>query len=890
MRNKKKMLLSVALSTALAFTCVPNAPVLVVKADSQSQTDVDAEVSLVDMPIYEQSLLNYIGDVTFDGDVSTIEVTKDVYDRIVTTEKNDKTIDNKYSFYTSNKEWAITLTAKNKVATLCSYCYKGPGTNMTYELPDTLTSYYITKKNIEYVEEDGKEKTPVYKIYVAKETDYITNIGTAFSGENNVSNSTNTALNLVLPKRVTTIENSAFEDNTKLVALSFKGGIQSIGNKAFKGCTRLQNLDLTALFDNVSNNTIPDYCFYQCNSLENITIPNTVLNIGEYAFYQCDKVESVIVPRRIKSIGKGAFSMCSTLRYLYIQNDYQDCSDIVEENEQNKLIINELDAPYTAVKGSTLHVGDYVYGQGTYSVVGDVDLNIDTVKITRNGEDVPFTEYISGINGYDVKAVSFKVSEKGVYKVLAEDELGNKMTVNFVYNADVQDDTAPVIQLKGTGKDGYYSNPVVYFEDNETAIATATLNGETIKNNYPITENGEYTLKVSDIAGNAVTKTFTVDNVIPEIDGITNNKVTGKDVTLKISDDVSGVDMITVNGEKKGITSEMTFTQSGSYNVKVADVAGNETEVSFVIDKEGPTVANISVDKYYNYPVIIKTKSISGITSINVEYKDPSGSAKEYAINDGDVLSEDGNYNVVVTDVLGSKREYSFVIDKIAPTFVNASDGKYYNVGQKIVVKDTNLDQVLVNKADAGDNFEITENTNTYKVEASDKAGNKMTSIISKNVKKDSFVGVRKNGIYTTPVKLTYKNKNTVVRFSVDGKKISIKKMKKGYKISKNGTHVAKMTVNIPTKKKKKTIMKKKVITTKFVIDNKAPVVEVQHNTENNVHTVNGIVSDNATSIDKVYLDNELLNANAFSCSEPGKHIVVAIDKAGNSMVYTFVI
>lgn len=56
--------------------------------------------------------------------------------------------------------------------------------------------------------------------------------------------------------------------------------------------------------------------FYYCKNLSNIDIPRNVINIGVEAFYSCDNIEKVIIPDKVKSIGKDAFYGCEKLQSL----------------------------------------------------------------------------------------------------------------------------------------------------------------------------------------------------------------------------------------------------------------------------------------------------------------------------------------------------------------------------------------------------------------------------------------------------------------------------------------------------------------------------------------------------------------------------------------------
>ena len=84
--------------------------------------------------------------------------------------------------------------------------------------------------------------------------------------------------------------------------------VTSIGDRAFYGCTSLNNI------------TIPEgvtsfgyAAFTRCTSLTNITIPDSVTSIGERAFDSCKNLTSVTIGNSINSIGENALYRCNNL-------------------------------------------------------------------------------------------------------------------------------------------------------------------------------------------------------------------------------------------------------------------------------------------------------------------------------------------------------------------------------------------------------------------------------------------------------------------------------------------------------------------------------------------------------------------------------------------------
>lgn len=65
---------------------------------------------------------------------------------------------------------------------------------------------------------------------------------------------------------------------------------------------------------------IGDKAFFRCDSLVNITIPNSVASIGYQAFYGCSALASAVIPNSVTTIGNEAFAGCNSLTDLYIED------------------------------------------------------------------------------------------------------------------------------------------------------------------------------------------------------------------------------------------------------------------------------------------------------------------------------------------------------------------------------------------------------------------------------------------------------------------------------------------------------------------------------------------------------------------------------------------
>lgn len=132
-------------------------------------------------------------------------------------------------------------------------------------------------------------------------------------------------------KNTKTISSGAFSANTALSAVTFSV-VETIGEKAFSGCTSLSLIDWgCCLNDGYSRTgrqssllkTISADAFSNCSSLHYLNLPNSLQTIGERAFYRpTDNYDytPVTINSSVTSIGKDAFKGISNFRMKWTVN------------------------------------------------------------------------------------------------------------------------------------------------------------------------------------------------------------------------------------------------------------------------------------------------------------------------------------------------------------------------------------------------------------------------------------------------------------------------------------------------------------------------------------------------------------------------------------------
>ena len=140
---------------------------------------------------------------------------------------------------------------------------------------------------------------------------------------------------IVIGDEVVSIENSAFERFTGLVAITIGNSLMSIGKKAFDSCS----------------------------GLTSFTIPNSVTSIGDYAFHDCDNLNSITIPKSVTSIGNFAFSRCSGFTSINVESgnttyDSRNNCNAIIETATNTLLNG---CKNTVIPNSVTSIGPYAF-------------------------------------------------------------------------------------------------------------------------------------------------------------------------------------------------------------------------------------------------------------------------------------------------------------------------------------------------------------------------------------------------------------------------------------------------------------------------------------------------------------------------------------------------
>ena len=280
----------------------------------------------------------------------------------------------------SGCERLTDITLGNSVRSIGAFAFSGCYSLGTVAIPSSVTSI------AENAFENCDSLTGVYVTDLAKwcEISFETTRSNPLHYAKNLYLNGELITALILPNGLTGISDYAFSGGACLLSITIPESIKSIDESAFIGCSKLievvnrSELNITAgsesngyvgyfakevhngeskiikegdylfyTYDGVSylmgyagtdtSITLPEsyngrayeiyeYSFFNCNNLNDVTIPNGLTKIGDHAFSSCG-MTSIVIPESVKSIGSYAFTGCSRLTEINIPKSITSISD-----------------------------------------------------------------------------------------------------------------------------------------------------------------------------------------------------------------------------------------------------------------------------------------------------------------------------------------------------------------------------------------------------------------------------------------------------------------------------------------------------------------------------------------------------------------------------------
>lgn len=180
---------------------------------------------------------------------------------------------------------------------------------------------------------------------------------------------------VVVESGVTSIGNCAFRGCSKVRKVTLPDTVTKIGEDSFFYCKALLSIEIP-----YGVKTIPSGAFYSCTSLEYVYLPSTVQSFGTAAFGSCSSLEYFIIPDGVRMIPRDMFAECSGLEYVqipisvteidhYAFNECGNLSDIYYTGTQTQFLNINIDPDHNeCITYATIHYtseapcSNHIYG------------------------------------------------------------------------------------------------------------------------------------------------------------------------------------------------------------------------------------------------------------------------------------------------------------------------------------------------------------------------------------------------------------------------------------------------------------------------------------------------------------------------------------------------
>lgn len=247
-----------------------------------------------------------------------------------------------------------------------------------------------------------------------------------------------------------------------------KDGTKTIANAAFSNRESLENITIpnSVVF-------IGQYGFYKCSSLINVTIPDSVLSIDYRAFGSCASLENVVIGAGVTYIEEGAFRSCKSLKNIEVSKDnssFTSVDGVLFNKDKTKL----LKYP-TGSSNTTYTVPDSVTTIGYRAF--DYSASLESIVI---GTGVTHISENAFKNCTALKDVYYKGTQEQWNQVVIETEgTFENVNIHYNYSDDTNDDSAIGVEPGNTEIPGASDNTPVAIPDTDStsiiSIAAAVL-------------------------------------------------------------------------------------------------------------------------------------------------------------------------------------------------------------------------------------------------------------------------------------------------------------------------------------------------------------------------------------------------------------------------------
>ena len=128
--------------------------------------------------------------------------------------------------------------------------------------------------------------------------------------------------------------------------------------------SNIQTLETVSLPDSLKK--IDDCAFWDCSNLKSIDIPKNVTEIGDSAFVCCSSIEEIEIPEKVETIGSGAFAGMGSLTSAMIPAAVKTIGYNLFSNCDNLISIKIAGSPVISPDPENEYQSDENIGMATY--------------------------------------------------------------------------------------------------------------------------------------------------------------------------------------------------------------------------------------------------------------------------------------------------------------------------------------------------------------------------------------------------------------------------------------------------------------------------------------------------------------------------------------------
>ena len=428
------------------------------------------------------------------------------------------------------------------------------------------------------------------------------------------------------------------------------------------------------------------------------------------------------------------------------------------------------------------------------------------------------------------------------------------------------------VEPNGTTGSNVYANWET--NDDEQYAACYTLNGITkeYKSGQVLSNEGDYTITLSDEIGNQTTVKFSIDKSIDFVIADAQGKQYKVEEIRYINFDIRLINKenlsISITKETQDFDYEfgLMITDEGTYVVRLFDEYGNSYFFTFEIDKTPPKATLYEVEEFG------KTRGSAWITSqesnLTCWYVKNNSIREEYRL--GDEITAHGKYVVYISDRAKNYISFEFEIDKEISYDINTYHGGISNAGVRLIAYE-NL-KIIMYKAGKPFDYKFEQILNEdgeYSFTITDELGNRISSfftIITK--KKQNLKHLLQSGIEIKSV-------------TFNGEDFKFEIVDREFYIYDEGTYHVEVIDTLTGK----------TYSFEITLDTTPPTL-VLVGVENGGSTKNKVVMkdvsekpcDLIVTVDGANFDYKLGD----EIEKSGRFVATLIDEAGNKTVYIF--